>query len=75
MLPVLAVDDYELMMNMPASLTAGTGMDALTHAVEAYCSIDGALITSELAAAAVRLIFEHLEPAVSPERGWRLHSF
>ena len=68
-LPVLAVDDYELMMNMPASLTAGTGMDALTHAVEAYCSIDGALITSELAAAAVRLIFEHLEPAViSPDR-------
>ena len=44
-------------------------MDALTHAVEAYCSIDGALITSELAAAAVRLIFEHLEPAViSPDR-------
>lgn len=63
-LPVLAVDDYELMMNMPASLTAGTGMDALTHAVEAYCSLDGAMITSELAASAVRLVFEHLEHAV-----------
>ncbi|WP_302327850.1 iron-containing alcohol dehydrogenase [Enterocloster lavalensis] len=62
-LPVLSVDDIELMMDMPASLTAGTGMDALTHAVEAYCSEDRALITSELAAAAVRLIFQHLENA------------
>ena len=51
-LPVLAVDDCGLMMNMPANLTAGTGMDALTHAVEAYVSVDGALITSELAATA-----------------------
>ena len=63
-LPVLAVDDWELMMNMPASLTAGTGMDALTHAVEAYMSVDGALITSELAATAVRMVFKHLERAV-----------
>ena len=63
-LPVLAVDDCGLMMNMPANLTAGTGMDALTHAVEAYVSVDGALITSELAATAVRLVFTHLERAV-----------
>ena len=62
-LPVLSVDDIELMMDMPAGLTAGTGMDALTHAVEAYCSEDGALITSELAAAAVRLVFQYLENA------------
>lgn len=63
-MPVLAVDDYQMMMDMPPSLTAGTGMDALTHAVEAYVSIHGALLTSELAAAAVRLIFCHLENAV-----------
>ncbi|MDO4328801.1 MAG: iron-containing alcohol dehydrogenase [Lachnospiraceae bacterium] len=67
-MPVLAVDDYQLMMDMPTSLTAGTGMDALTHAVEAYVSIHSTLITSELAAAAVRLIFCHLEHAVcSPD--------
>lgn len=63
-MPVLSVDDCALMMDMPPSLTAGTGMDALTHAVEAYCSVDGALITSELAATAVKMVFEYLEPAV-----------
>lgn len=63
-LPVLAVDDYQLMMDMPSSLTAGTGMDALTHAVESFVSVHGALISSELAAAAVSLIFRHLENAV-----------
>ncbi len=71
-MPVLSVDDVELMMDMPASLTAGTGMDALTHAVEAYLSEDGALITSELAATAVRLVFQHLENAVhNPDKDSR----
>lgn len=63
-IPVLSVEDYELMMDMPPSLTAGTGMDALTHAVESYVSTDGALITCELAVSAVRLIFGHLKDAV-----------
>ena len=36
--PILSVNDPALMKNMPAGLTAATGMDALTHAVEAYVS-------------------------------------
>ena len=36
--PVLSVNDPSLMLGMPASLTAATGMDALTHAIEAYVS-------------------------------------
>jgi alcohol dehydrogenase len=37
--PVLSVNDSSLMAGMPASLTAATGMDALTHAIEAYVSV------------------------------------
>ncbi len=36
--PLIAIDDPKLMIAKPASLTAATGMDALTHAVEAYVS-------------------------------------
>lgn len=67
-IPVLAVDDHRLMMGLPAGLTAGTGMDALTHAVEAYTSVNGFLLPSELALSAIRLIFRHLKKAVlSPD--------
>ena len=37
--PILSVNDPELMLEKPASLTAATGMDALTHAIEAYVSV------------------------------------
>ncbi len=60
----IAVDDHELMMGLPKGLTAGTGMDALTHAVECYTSINGYCLTSALALSAVKLIFKHLEGAV-----------
>ncbi len=63
-IPAVAVDDHQLMMGLPKGLTAGTGMDALTHAIEAYTSINGFVITSELALAAIRLIFKNLEHAV-----------
>lgn len=62
-IPAVAVDDHQLMMGLPKGLTAGTGMDALTHAIEAYTSINGFVITSELALAAIRLIFKNLEKA------------
>lgn len=62
-IPAVAVDDHQLMMGLPKGLTAGTGMDALTHAVEAFTSINGFVITSELALAAIRLIFKNLETA------------
>jgi len=62
-LAAIAVDDHELMMGLPKGLTAGTGMDALTHAVEAYTSINGFCLTSSLALSAIKLVFKHLENA------------
>lgn len=63
-LVALSVNDPELMLSKPASLTAATGMDALTHAVEAMVTPGGFTVTSATAAAAVELIFEYLPRAV-----------
>lgn len=63
--PILAVNDPELMMDMPKSLTAATGMDALTHAVEAYVSTAATPITDACALKAVTLIAENLRTAVA----------
>lgn len=60
----LSVNDPELMLSKPANLTAATGMDALTHAVEAMVTPGGFTVTSATAAAAVELIFEYLPRAV-----------
>ncbi|SCP98398.1 L-threonine dehydrogenase [Anaerobium acetethylicum] len=62
--PIIAVNDTELMMNMPKSLTAATGMDALTHAVEAYVSTISTPITDACALKAIRLISDFLPRAV-----------
>lgn len=59
----IAVDDHKLMMKLPKSLTAGTGMDALTHALEAYVSKKAQPITSALAIAAIKMIFKNLPDA------------
>ncbi|MGK5094111.1 iron-containing alcohol dehydrogenase [Deltaproteobacteria bacterium TL4] len=64
MVPLLAALDGALMTGLPPMLTATTGMDALTHAVEAYIS-KGALPDTDLfAIAATRLISENLSKAV-----------
>ena len=63
-IPVVAVVDPEMMASMPKGLTAATGMDALTHAIEAY--ISWTYNTKEslrLAEEAVKLIFDNLELA------------
>lgn len=62
--PVLSVNDPSLMVGMPASLTAATGMDALTHAVEAYVSIAATPITDAVALKAIELIQTYLPTAV-----------
>ncbi len=62
--PVLSVNDPVLMKNMPAGLTAATGMDALTHAVEAYVSTAANPITDACALKAVTLIANNLVTAV-----------
>ncbi|MCW3173634.1 L-threonine dehydrogenase [Shewanella subflava] len=62
--PILSVNDPELMLDKPASLTAATGMDALTHAVEAYVSIAANPITDACAIKAIELIKANLVNAV-----------
>lgn len=62
--PLLSVNDSTLMMGMPKSLTAATGMDALTHAIEAYVSIAATPITDACALKAVAMISENLTVAV-----------
>jgi alcohol dehydrogenase len=62
--PLLSVNDSILMMDKPASLTAATGMDALTHAVEAYVSTAATPMTDALALEAIRLIQANLRTAV-----------
>ena len=59
--PSHAVLDPELMLGLPAHITAHTGMDALTHAVEAYIGRLGTPFTDSNAERAVKIIFEDLE--------------
>ncbi|HWR08451.1 iron-containing alcohol dehydrogenase [Sporomusa sp.] len=61
--PIIAVSDAELMLGMPPGLTAATGMDALTHAVEAYVSTNASPVTDCKAIKAVELIVGNLQSA------------
>ncbi|GGY20736.1 L-threonine dehydrogenase [Paludibacterium paludis] len=62
--PILSVNDPETMAGMPPGLTAATGMDALTHAVEAYVSTAATPITDACALKAISLISGYLRRAV-----------
>lgn len=64
-IPDAAVLDPSVTVAMPAQLTAATGMDALTHAIEAYTSLDKQPISDALALQAMRLIAHHLPRAVA----------
>jgi lactaldehyde reductase len=63
-IPDIAVDDPEVMLNIPASVTAATGMDALTHAIEAYVSLGAHTLTDPCALESIRLISQWLPVAV-----------
>lgn len=63
--PNVAINDPLLMAGMPPSLTAATGMDALTHAVEAYVSTIATPVTDACAIKAIELIAQHLRAAVA----------
>lgn len=58
--PNMAIVDPELVLNMPKSLTAYGGVDALTHALEAYVSVLASEFTNGLSLEAIRLIFKYL---------------
>lgn len=60
MLPQAALVDFELTLGMPARSTADTGMDALTHAIEAYVSAKANPVSDGLAREAMRALFTHL---------------
>lgn len=62
-LPVAAIVDFELTTSMPPRLTADTGVDALTHAVEAYVSRKANPISDGLALSAIRLIAGNIRQA------------
>ncbi|KPW97197.1 L-threonine dehydrogenase [Pseudomonas syringae pv. coryli] len=61
--PLLSVNDPDMMVAMPRSLTAATGMDALTHAIEAYVSTAANPITDACALQAMALIANNLRDA------------
>jgi alcohol dehydrogenase len=63
-LAMMAVNDPELMLAKPADLTAATGMDALTHAIEAYLTKGAYPLTDALALESIRLIAKSLNEAV-----------
>lgn len=63
LVPDYAILDPDLMLGLPPAITSTTGMDALTHAVEAYINVIGTPFTDEKCEKAVKLIFENLESA------------
>lgn len=63
--PTVSINDPMLTVKKPSSLTAATGMDALTHAVEAYVSTSATPITDACALQAIRLISRNLRVAVA----------
>ena len=62
--PTIAIVDPEFTTNIPAKSTAMTGMDVLTHAIEAYTSVLASDFTDGLALQAIKLVFEYLPRAV-----------
>ena len=63
LLPKMAIIDADMMMNQPKGLTSASGIDALTHALEAYASIMATDYTDGLALKAMKLIFNNLPSA------------
>ena len=63
LMPNIAIIDVDLMMNAPKGLTAASGIDAVTHALEAYASMLATEYTDGLAKESLKIIFEYLPRA------------
>ena len=70
-MPIVAVVDPEMMSTMPKGLTAATGMDALTHAIEGYATKAAWEMTDMFHLEAIRLISKYLRSAVNNEKEGR----
>lgn len=64
LLPDVAILDPKMTLTMPPKITAATGMDALTHAVEAYYCLQKNPVSDSFSRCAIKLIMENLVPAV-----------
>ena len=69
LLPKMAIVDADLMMNAPKGLTAASGIDAVTHALEAYASVMATDYTDGIALRSLKLIFENLPRAYANGSG------
>ena len=70
-MPICAVVDPEMMSSMPRGLTASTGMDALTHAIEGYTTLAAWEMTDMFHLKAIELISRNLRAAVAGEAAGR----
>lgn len=70
-IPVVAVVDPDMMSSMPASLTAATGMDALTHAIEGYITNGAWTLSDMFHLKAIEIISSSLRSAVKNEKDGR----
>ena len=69
LMPTVAISDVELMLDIPKSLTANAGFDALSHAIEAAASLLASDYTNGLAFEAISLLIEYLPHAYEQGRG------
>ena len=70
-IPVVAVIDPDMMSSMPKGLTAATGMDALTHAIEGYITLGAWELSDMFHITAIKIIAENLRSAVKNEQSGR----
>lgn len=75
--PDVAIVDSQFVLSVPASVTADTGMDVLTHAIESYVSVMASDYTRGLSLQAIQLVFENLEKSVKtadPDAREKMHN-
>ncbi|MDT2810199.1 bifunctional acetaldehyde-CoA/alcohol dehydrogenase [Enterococcus asini] len=75
--PDVAIVDPQFVLSVPASVTADTGMDVLTHAIESYVSVMASDYTRGLSLQAIKLVFDYLEKSVKvgdPESREKMHN-
>jgi len=74
LIPALAIADPELTLDLPAPITAGTGMDAFTHNVEAYISKGYHPLCDAIALAGARMVWENLPRVMNTPRNIQARS-